>query len=183
MKKFTLLFLPSFIASVNLSMGQTMDLPQKHRLGGGAIFGYDHKLEGIAYGAELMYEYKPFKRFGFIAGLSYQQTRKNLSSVDFSTTGTGVLIHNQYAVALGTRYYLNSFYLGGALGLAYEYGKTKMDDGTTFKGGDIYSLYKAVGMGYQLPLRNGDLMEFELGTFGTNKAMKLGGTVRYKFLR
>ncbi len=183
MKKITLLIILSSIAGGNISKGQTFDLIKKHQIGIGPILGYDYKLEGTSYGVGLMYEFRPFNKLGFTAALNYEQSRKNLSAVDFSNTGAGVLKHHVYSLSLGTRYHFSSFYLGGSLGLAYENGETTMNDGSNFKGGNTYSLYKTLGFGYQLPLKNGDLLEMEIGTFGTKNSMKIGGTLKYKFLK
>ena len=183
MKNFSLFLIVCSCSFTTVIKGQTLELPQKHRIGVGPILGYDHKLEGTTYGAGLMCEYKAFRKVGFTAGFNYEQTRKDLVGQDFADNGAGLLKHHMYALNLGARYYMNSFYLGGALGLAHESGESKMDDGTTFKGGSANSLYKSLGLGYQLPFRNGDLLEMEIGTFGTKNSMKFGGMVRYKFLK
>jgi len=183
MKKFTLIFVFGAVCLTTHLKGQTLDLPEKHRLGLGPIAGYDFKLKGPSYGAGLMYEYKPFRSVGFTSALSYEQTRKDLTGSDFSSDDEGLLKHHLYSASLGARYYVGSFYLGGALGYAYEYGESQMENGSTIKGGSTNSLYSSLGVGYQAPLRNGDLLEMELGSFGTKNSMKLGGTVKYKFLK
>ena len=183
MRKFTLSSILLLSTGITVLQGQTLDLPQKHRIGLGPMVGYDFKLKGTAYGAGLMYEYKPFRTVGFTAALNYEQTQKNAPSDDFSNTGSARVKHQLYAASIGARYYFNSFYLGGALGLAHETGQTRTPDGNNYNGGSINSLYSALGLGYQLPLKNGDLMEMEIGTFGTKNSRKFGGTVKYKFLR
>jgi len=183
MKKFELFFILMLCTLAIELKGQTSTSVPKHGFSLGPMFGYDYKLKGPTLGAGLIYEYKPFQRLGFTAGFNYELTRKNLPNTDYNVSDGGVLTHQVYSLSLGARYYLNSLYIGGALGFAHESGKSLMNDGTKYDGGSANSLYKVLGLGYQLPLRNGDLMEFELGTFGTKNSMKLGGTVRYKILR
>ena len=156
-----------------------MNLP-KHNFSIGPLAGYDYELKGPVYGGGLMYEFRPFKNIGFTAGFNYEQMRKNVPESSF---GEETWRHEVYAVHVGARYYMGDFYLAGALGLGHERGRFTQTDGTTRSGGNANSLYKSLGAGYQLSLKNRDAIEIEAGTFGTSNSMKVGGTVRYKFRR
>ena len=172
-----------FIAG-SIANAQTTDLPSKHSLSLGPIAGYNFESEGLTYGAGLLYEFRPFQKFGFIAGLTYQRTRSDVDfhygDIDGSTVYGDVRIHQVYAFHAGARYYMDRFYLSGSLGVAYDDASVKLSNGMTVDAGHAYGLYKSIGAGYQLPLKNNDALEFEAGYFGS-KFMNIGGTVRYKF--
>ncbi|HLT89088.1 MAG TPA: hypothetical protein VKZ57_15985, partial [Sphingobacterium sp.] len=173
------LFLFLFFCTVmSTAHGQVSTIPPKHNFSIGPIAGYDYDIKGPIYGGGLMYEYRPFKKVGFTAGFTYEQTRKDFSESSF---GDETLRHEVYALHVGARYYIGDFYLGGALGVGHDKGTFKQEEAVTRSGGSAYSLYKSIGAGYQIPLRNQDALEVEAGTFGTSNSMKVGGTVRYKF--
>lgn len=183
MKKFYLsLFVLACLFVTTTSAQTSADVP-RHNIGIGPLAGYDYEIKGATYGAGLMYEFRPFRKLGFTAGLTYEQTRKNMSDIDYGPAYGDVWKHNVYSLSLGARYYIGDFYLGGALGLGHDSGKIHLQDGSHLNGGSAYSLYRSLGAGYQIPLRNRDVVEIEAGAFGTSKAMKLGGAVRYKLRR
>jgi len=157
----------------------------RHSIGAGPIAGYNLDSKSIAYGAGLLYEFRPFKKFGFISAFTYERTQTDVS--DFNFAGPGVdpvfadqLLDDIYSLSIGARYYLQKFYIGATGGIGYNRVKTTLVDGRESGTGEAYEFYKNVGLGYQLALRNQDLIEVEAATFGT-KRMKIGGTVRYKF--
>lgn len=182
MKKIATFFILSVCCLGHQLNAQSFSEYGKHSIGIGPMIGYDYKLEGISYGANLLYEYKLFKNIGLTGGLTYEITRKDIPPADIGTPIKSDLRHQMYSISLGARYYIKSFYIGGALGVAHERGKVRRE-GVNYPGGTETGLYKAFGAGYQLPLRNGDLMEFEAGTYGTKNSMKVGGTIRYKLLK
>jgi hypothetical protein len=186
------LFVFIAVSAVN---GQTADEPRKHNFSLGPIAGYNlaplggnnNETKGLNYGAGLMYEYRPFQKFGFTAGLTYERMKTDVSDHFYGDIGGlpvygDVWIHQAYSFSAGARYYMDGFYLGGALGLGLDKGHTTLSDGNTLDGGHAYGLYKSLAAGYQIPLKNRDAIEVEAGFFGT-KGMKIGGTVRYKFRR
>lgn len=172
------------LTTVSAANAQITDVPRKHNFGIGPIAGYNLDSKGLTYGAGLLYEFRPFQKFGFTAGLTYERTRSDVNSyygeIEGSPVYADVRIHQVYSLQAGARYYLNRLYVSGALGVGYDDGGYKLSDGGTADGGHAYSLYKSVGIGYQFPLKNNDALEFEAGYFGT-KFMNLGGTIRYKF--
>lgn len=186
------LFVFTAVSAVN---GQTFDEPQKHNFSFGPIVGFNlgsiagQKLDkkSLTYGAGLMYEYRPFQKFGFTAGLTYEQMKTDVpdrfyGGFEGSSESGGVWTHQVYSLSAGVRHYMGGFYLGGALGLGLDKGHTTFSDGAVSDGGHAYGLYKSLAVGYQVPLKNRDAIEVEAGVFGT-RGMKLGGTVRYKFRR
>lgn len=181
--------------AVSVVKGQTADEPRKHNFSLGPLAGYNlnpiggYNLDtkGMTYGAGLMYEYRPFQKFGFTAGLAYERMRTDVSDHFYGNFGGlpvygDVWIHHVYSLSAGARYYMGGFYLGGALGVGLDKGHTTLSDGTISDGGHAYGLYKNMAAGYQIPLKNRDAIEVEAGVFGT-RGMKIGGTVRYKFRR
>lgn len=182
-------------AAVSVVSAQTFDEPQKHNFSFGPIAGFNlgsiagQKLDkkSLSYGAGLMYEYRPFRKFGFTAGLTYEKMKTDVPDGFYNYTGGtpaygGVRTHQVYAFSAGTRYYMGGFYLAGALGLGLDKGYTTFSDGAISDGGHAFGLYKSLGAGYQIPLKNRDAIEVEAGVFGT-RGMKLGGTIRYKLRR
>lgn len=180
MNKRYLFLLLLFCMTLSGVQAQSFMHPKKHNFSIGPIAGYDYDIKGPIYGGGLMYEFRPFKNVGFTAGFNYEQTRKDFTE---SSLGDETLRHEVYALHVGARYYIGDFYLGGALGAGHDNGTFKTADGGERSGGSAYSLYKSVGAGYQISLRNQDAIEVEAGTFGTSNSMKVGGTVRYKFRR
>lgn len=182
--KFSALALFVFTA-VSVTNAQISDVPPKHSLGLGPIAGYNLETEGLTYGAGLLYEFRPFQKFGFTAALTYERSSTDVSDryygdIEGTPLYGDVWTHQTYSFNVGARYYMNRFYLGGALGVGLDKGHTAVSDGTTFDGGHAYGLYKSLSAGYQLPLKNRDAIEFEAGFFGARN-MTIGGTVRYKF--
>lgn len=182
-KIFSLLLL-SFTA-VSVVNAQVSDIPKKHTLSLGPIVGYNLDMEGLTYGAGLLYEFRPFEKVGFTAGFNYGRTRSDVSGDNWGELNGSeiygdVRTHQVYSLNLGARYYMNQFYLTGSLGVAYDEGETKLSDGSISDGGHKYGLYKSVGAGYQIPLKNNHAIEFEAGYFGS-EFMNVGGTVRYRF--
>jgi len=169
-----------FCLAMTTAHGQISTNPPKHNFSIGPLAGYDYELKGPVYGGGLLYEFRPFKNVGFTAGFNYEQMRKNVPESSF---GNETWRHEVYAFHAGARYYIGDFYLWGSLGLGHERGTFKQTDGMTRSGGSTNSLYKSIGAGYQISLRNRDAIEIEAGTFGTSNSMKVGGTVRYKFRR
>ncbi|SEL06989.1 hypothetical protein [Parapedobacter koreensis] len=173
-----------FFSRIWVANAQTASDPRKHNLSFGPMAGYNLDTKGLAYGGGLMYEYRPFQKFGFTAALMYERTRKDVSG-DFWGDLNGVPIygdvrvHQEYSLNVGARYYMGGFYLATALGVGYDDYYTNLSDGSTSDGGHAYGLYKSLGAGYQIPLKNRDVIEAEAGFFGT-RDMKIGGTVRYK---
>lgn len=164
---------------------QNFDLPKKHNFGAGVSAGYDLDEKGLVYGAGGLYEFRPFQKIGFTAGFNYDRMRKDVSGQfwgDFegSPVYGDAWVHELFSLHVGARYYMDKFYLGGALGVGRDSGYTNLSDGTTADGGHAYDLYKGLSAGYQLPLKNGNAIEFEANFYGT-RSMKIGGTVRYKF--
>lgn len=180
MNKHYLFLVLFFCMSLSGAQAQSFMNPPKHNFSIGPLAGYDYELKGPVYGGALMYEFRPFKKVGFTAGLNYEQMRKNVPESSF---GSETWRHEVFAFHVGARYYMGDFYLGGSLGLGHDKGTFSQTDGTTRNGGSTNSLYKSIGAGYQLSLKNRDAIEIEAGTFGTSNSMKVGGTVRYKFRR
>lgn len=174
-----------FFATFYQANAQLSDVPKRHGFGVSALAGFDHDTEGMYYGAGLLYEFRPFRKVGFTAGFTYDRMTKDVSDVYWREFGGSpvygdVWTHQLFALHAGARYYIGKLYLGGALGIGRDDGSTKLSDGTTADGGHAYNFYKSFSAGYQIPLKNNDLIELEANVFGT-RSMKIGGTVRYKF--
>ncbi len=165
---------------------QTISSSQKHYLDVGVLGGYNLNTEGTVYGGGLNYEYRPFKRWGFLAGLNYDFTKTDQSHI-MNTGAPGVTSTNadywglsMYSASLGARHYIGRFFIGASFGLAYERSWAKMDDGVRTAAGERYGLYQHYYGGYQLPLKNGHYLEFIGGAFGAGD-LKVGAGLRYKF--
>lgn len=173
-------------ASVLVVNAQTTAIPPKHNLGIGPVVGYNVENKGPVFGLNMMYEYRPFQQFGFTAALGFDQTRVDVSDRVYSIEGyPGLMgdtwIENEYSASLGARYYMGGFYVSGALGVGYmDAETTTTEDDVVFPNGSAYMLYKNISAGYQVKLKNRDVIEAEAGYWGT-RSMKLGITARYKF--
>jgi len=176
-----------FVLSVLITNAQTSAEIPRHSFSLGPMAGYNVKNKGFAYGGSAMYEFRPFKRFGFTAALTFDQTRVDVSDINYNPAASKEVfgnewIENVYSLNVGPRFYLGDFYLGAALGIGYTKGYTTLSDGSTLNNGHAYGLYKNFGAGYQIKLRNRDVIEAEAAVFGTH-ATKIGGAIRYKFGR
>lgn len=183
MKKLTLLAVVLFTALG--ANAQSIKEFGTHNFGVGPLAGYNVETESPAYGADLNYEYRPFEKWGFTAGLSYELTHTDVSGTLFmsgSETDTRPDHWNQnlYTSSVGARYYMGSLFLGAAFGLGFEKGVTTFKDGSKARSADRYGFYQNYSIGYQIPLANQNKFEFYGGVFGAN-AMKIGGGIRYRF--
>ncbi|WDF67953.1 hypothetical protein PQ465_16825 [Sphingobacterium oryzagri] len=180
-------FAACMLCAVSAAKGQVSAERSTHNISAGPIAGYNLNNQGFAYGANLLYEYRPFEKIGFISQFSYERTWTDASWMQFGTVGdTPILGDNRfedvYALSLGLRYYMKNFYAGGTAGLGYDNVKTTIQGRGVSDGGNQFGFYKSLAVGYQIQLKNQDALEFEAGLFGTRQ-MKLGGTVRYRFQR
>lgn len=184
MKKIMLLAVLLFAAFS--ASAQSIKNVGTHDFSIGPLAGYNLKTEGFTYGADLSYEYWPFEKWGFTAGLSYERTRSDLSGTwsgydgEKMATGLGHWDQNLYTASLGARRYFGNLFVGAAFGLGYETGVTTFEEGAEVKSKDRYGFYQNYSVGYQVPLANKNKLEFFGGVFGAG-AMKVGGGVRYKF--
>ena len=174
------------LSTASIKAQMQTELPV-HSIGAGPLVGYNVDSKSLAYGAGLLYEFRPFKKVGFISSFTYERTQTDVS--DFNYAGPGVVpvfadkvYDDVYSLSIGARYYMRKFYIGGTAGVGYNKIKTTLMDGRVSDGGEIYGFYKSVGAGYQIALKNKDIIEAEVGAFGMQQ-MKIGGTVRYKFTR
>ncbi|MFD2965911.1 hypothetical protein [Sphingobacterium bambusae] len=180
-------FIIILLCAAGAAKGQVASEWPRHNIGAGPLVGYNLDSHGLAYGANLLYEYRPFEKVSFISLLTYERTRLDASGINYAAPGhTPILGQNRfedvYSLSLGMRYYARNFYLAGTAGLGYDKIRTTTQNGGVIDGGDEFGFYKSLAVGYQIALKNEDIVELESGLFGT-KRMKLGGTVRYKFMR
>lgn len=172
----------ALVAITTAAQAQSIPPSGKHYLDLGVLGGYNLDNKGSVYGGGVNYEYRPFKNWGFTAGLNYEFTKSDYGFDYWTGQATEKLGDQQqhlYSASAGARYYLGRFFVGAAFGLGYERSMVTLDDlkGTT---SERYGLYQHYYMGYQIPLSNNHRIEIVGGAFGSG-SLKVGGGLRYKF--
>lgn len=162
----------------------------KHSVHISPFAGYNSTIKAPVFGAEIGYEFRLSKHWGFTSGLSLAYIQKNKPNIGYIVSNGSVTPANdikiwQNALYAGTKYYIGRFYLSAELGYQEEYqtinfpytsSGSSYNYGTTAKNG----FYQAYGLGYQIPLKKGDNMEiFAKGSGANNTSFNLG--FRYSF--
>lgn len=186
MHKHQFFIVVALVAMTAAANAQTVSSPQqKHYLDLGALAGYNPHTKGIVYGGGLNYEYRPVKQWGFTAGFNYDFTKTDQSGI-WSTAAPGVTSTKadywglgMYSASIGARRYIDRFFIGASLGLAYERSWAKMDDGVRTAVNDRYGFHQHYYVGYQIPLKHNQYLEIIGGAFGAGP-LKVGGGLRYK---
>jgi len=124
--------------------------------------GLNTNLKAPVYGAEVGYEFRLNQKWGFTAGINIAYTQKNYPAYGSVTPKQKFL---QNAMFGGAKYYLGKFYISAELGYEDAYRTNTSKDAATdvsYSYGTYAtnSLYQAYGIGYQLPLKKGDNLEF-----------------------
>jgi len=143
--------------------------------------GFNTSLKAPVYGAEIGYEYRLNKRLGLTAGMNIAYTQKNYAA---NGSVTPKLKFLQNAIYGGAKYYLGQVYISADLGYEDSY-KTNIsgDKGISYSYGTYAtnSFYQAYGIGYQLPLKKGDNLEFFAKTAHANQNTNCIVGFRYSF--
>ena len=162
----------------------------RHSIHVSPFVGFNSTMKAPVYGAELGYEYRLNKHWGFTAGINIAYTQKNGNASDFGSSAGLTQVKNykllQNALYAGAKYYLGGFYLSADFGYQEAYETTNY----LYKGaGSSYnnrtyatnSFYQAYGLGYQSPLKKGDNIEFfAKGSNGNGYTSYVAG-FRYNF--
>jgi outer membrane receptor protein involved in Fe transport len=157
----------------------------KHTVHVSPFIGLNSTLEAPVYGAELGYEFRLNKKWGFTAGTNIAYTQKNYQ-------GDNIITQNQIKKLLqnafygGAKYYLGQFYLSTEFGLENTYSTLLVDyDGKEntyfYDKAKSNSFYHAYGFGYQLPLKKGDNLEFFAKAANNNRNTNYVLGFRYSF--
>ncbi|SEF71530.1 hypothetical protein [Sphingobacterium lactis] len=181
MKIFTSGILLLLLGSSLTASAQSLVPEKRSSFGIGPSIGYDYKLQGFSYGANMMYEFRINSHWAAFAALNYEQTFKNINHAAYFNTVGGQWYHHVASANLGMRYYFDKFYMSGSLGLGYDNKKITLDDGWKVNDVNGFGLHRSFGFGYQFDLINQDALEVEVGVSGTNASMKSMATFRYLF--
>lgn len=73
-----------FAFGILIANAQTSSEIPRHSFSIGPMAGYNLKNKGPAFGASAMYEFRPFQRFGFTASFTFDQTRVDISGVNYN---------------------------------------------------------------------------------------------------
>lgn len=132
----------------------------------GPYIGYESSAEAVVYGLEGLYEFRPFRRWGFTASATYDKSpyttfdpyqffsdfEKSLLRIP-NTTNNIKLKQNRFAIAGGARFYIKRFFIAGGMGWT-TIDFTLKDEQNETADGDDQKFYHYYGVGYQLPLKN-----------------------------
>lgn len=181
------------------AFGQKYPQGKVQQVGIGPYVGYDQEAESVVYGMGGYYEYRPFKRWGFTLGASYDKSPfakataydiwKDLYKEAYNMElpeNTVEVKQNQLAVNAGARFYIKRFFFSGALGwsfLDYTVRDTKTGDQEANK---INYFYQSYGIGYQWALSDKHQLEpfFNTTTGGVPRSHgtpKIVLGIRYAF--
>ncbi|WP_133166397.1 hypothetical protein [Sphingobacterium haloxyli] len=161
---------------MSTSMAFSQIYPEKttQQVAIGPYIGYESSAEAVVYGLEGLYEFRPFRRWGFIASATYDHSpytsfeRQSPGVLDFEKKRLGIpesagnikLKQGRLALAGGARFYIKRFFIAGGIGWTttnftwndQETGDTASDD--------VQRFYRHYGVGYQLPLKSRQQLEF-----------------------
>lgn len=164
----------------------------------GPYIGYESSLEAVVYGLEGLYEFRPFRRWGFTASATYDQSPYTTfdpyyffsdfvkSLLEIPNTANNIkLKQSRFAIAGGSRFYIKRFFIAGGIGWTTIDFMLKDDEQNETVDGDDQKFYHYYGAGYQLPLKNKQqqLEFFFQGTTGgvphTNGTPKVVAGIKY----
>lgn len=134
----------------------------------------------FVYGGELGYEYRINNRWGAIGNALFSTGSTNKSQTS-SAGSISVLVDHQrvseYGASLGAKYYIGNFFVSGAVGYSrydqtlsgkYDYPGIDPADGTYQEGKTTkYGVYQNYGIGYQIPLKNGNNLAIFMKGYNT----------------
>ncbi|WP_132529749.1 hypothetical protein [Pedobacter psychrotolerans] len=184
------ILLVMLITVISMSKIKAQDSLVKHSVHVSPFVGYNATLKAPVYGAEVGYEYRLNKSWGFTAGINIAYTQKNADgSTNMISNGVSQFRNMKFlqnSIYAGAKYYVGRFYLSADLGYQDAYSTTNFTyqgAGSSYNNGTYATngLYQAYGLGYQLPLKKGDNIEFfAKGANGNNSTSYVAG-FRYNF--
>lgn len=196
--KFIILSILTFLCGVN-AYGQKYPEGKLQQINLGPYIGYESMAETMVYGLGAQYEYRPFKRWSFTLGASYDRSPfAKDTSQDFwndyyahlngtpAPESTLEVQQNQFAVNLGARFYFAKFFISAGVGWSFlDYTLRDRETGEE-QANTMNYFYHCVGVGYQISLSKNHLLEpfFNATTGGVPRSIgesKATFGVRYAF--
>ncbi|MCX2432543.1 MULTISPECIES: autotransporter outer membrane beta-barrel domain-containing protein [unclassified Pedobacter] len=178
------------ITVISMSKIKAQDSLVRHSVHVSPFAGYNATLKAAVYGAEVGYEYRLNKNWGLTAGVNIAYTQKNADgSTNMVSNGVSQFKNMKFlqnAIYAGAKYYIGRFYLSADLGYQEAYSTTNytyQGAGSSYNNGTSATngFYQAYGLGYQLPLKKGDNIEFfAKGSNGNSNTSYVAG-FRYNF--
>ncbi|MDN3586736.1 hypothetical protein QWY86_08670 [Pedobacter aquatilis] len=156
------------ISTISISKIKAQDSLIKHSVYVSPFVGFNSTIKAPVYGAEIGYEFRLNKNWGFTAGANIAYTQKNNPEIfDLGNNGQKAVNSKllQNAFYAGAKYYLGRFYISADFGYQDAYNTINhkySGTGSSYSYGTIATngFYQAYGLGYQLPLKKGDNIEF-----------------------
>ncbi|SKB65022.1 hypothetical protein SAMN05660841_01695 [Sphingobacterium nematocida] len=195
--KFIFFAICSFLWAFN-AFGQKYPESKMQQIGIGPYIGYESNAETVVYGVGGYYEYRPFKRWGFTVGASYDKspfarsTQDDLLRLIYEDLGidipenTSEIKQNQLAVNAGARFYMSKFFVSAGLGWSFLDYEVRDTETAVQESNKTDYFYHTVGVGYQWSLGGNHLLEpfFSATTGGvprSNGTAKTTLGVRYAY--
>ena len=108
------------ITVISMSKIKAQDSLVKHSVHVAPFVGYNATFEAPVYGAEVGYEYRLNKSWGFTAGINIAYTQKNANGLNTMISNGSSQFRNmkflQNSIYAGAKYYVGRFYLSADLG-------------------------------------------------------------------
>jgi len=173
-----------------ISQVRAQDSLIKHSVYVAPFVGLNSTFKAPIYGAEVGYEYRLNKNWGFTAGMNIAYSQKNNpyyydgNDISMPRANNHKLLQN--AIYAGAKYYIRNFYVSADFGYQDAYNTINYQfQGTgsnynygTFAYNDFYHSY---GLGYQLPLKKGDNIDFFAKGSNANSITNYVVGFRYNF--
>jgi len=157
------------VFAISINKIKAQDSLIRHTVHVSPFVGYNSTMKAPVYGAEVGYEYRLNKHWGFTAGINIAYTQKNgdnsfgLNSTNVNQIKNWKLLQN--AIYAGAKYYVGGFYLSADFGYQEAYETTNYKykgSGSSYNNGTYArnGFYQAYGLGYQIPLKKRDNIAF-----------------------
>jgi len=156
------------IFSLSIGKIKAQDSLIRHSVNVSPFVGINSTIKAPVFGAEIGYEFRVNKHWGFTAGTNIAYSQKNAPDI-FNVNNGIVQAKNlkvlQNAIYAGAKYYIGRFFISADLGYQDAYSTTNYKytyTGSSYNFGTNGSsgFYQAYGLGYQIPLKKGDNIDF-----------------------
>lgn len=178
-----------FVATLGIGTTKAQDSLAKHYVHVAPFAGINSTIKAPVYGAEVGYEYRFNKKWGLTAGGNIAYTQKNNPAIYDAGNGNKQAVNSkllQNAFYIGAKYYIGRFYLSADFGYQDAYSTVNYKHngtGSSYNYGTTASsgFYQSYGIGYQLPLKKGDNIEFFAKGANANSNTSIVAGFRYNF--
>lgn len=153
---------------------------KQHNLSFGPQASYNLEHKKALYGGGIGYEFRLNKKWGFTANANLNMgIEEKTNSTSTNQDGSNVINISNNNVSIGSKYYLNRFYISANFGYGEERQRLKFDDSRATRWESKRGFYQAYAVGYQIPLQQNTLEVFASG--GGINDLNITTGVRFNF--